>query len=129
MNYRASRSHRAGATHGLPGGHPTPVCQAIPHETESRRENTAMPNHTGDGPSLEGKVALVTGGTRGLGRERALDFARAGADVLVASRKQEACDETAKEIARLGRRALGHACHVGRWGDVDALAEVAYEQF
>jgi NAD(P)-dependent dehydrogenase (short-subunit alcohol dehydrogenase family) len=88
-----------------------------------------MPKHTGDSPSLEGKVALVTGGTRGLGREMALAFARAGADIIVASRKQEACDETAKEIAQLGYRALGYACHVGRWADVEALADAAYDEF
>jgi NAD(P)-dependent dehydrogenase (short-subunit alcohol dehydrogenase family) len=88
-----------------------------------------MPNHPGDSPSLEGKVALVTGGTRGLGREMALAFARAGADIIVASRKQEACDETAKEIAQLGYLALGYACHVGRWADVEALADAAYDEF
>jgi NAD(P)-dependent dehydrogenase (short-subunit alcohol dehydrogenase family) len=88
-----------------------------------------MPNHAGDSQSLEGKVALVTGGTRGLGREMALAFARAGADIIVASRRQEACDETAKEIAELGRRALGYACHVGHWADVEALADAAYDEF
>ena len=43
-------------------------------------------------PCLEGKVALVTGGSRGLGREMVLAFAQAGADVIVASRKQATCD-------------------------------------
>jgi NAD(P)-dependent dehydrogenase (short-subunit alcohol dehydrogenase family) len=93
-----------------------------------------MPNHGGDRPSLEGRslegrVALITGGTRGLGREMAFAFAGAGAEIIIASRKQEACDETAKEIAQLGHRALGYACHVGRWSEVEALADMAYEEF
>jgi NAD(P)-dependent dehydrogenase (short-subunit alcohol dehydrogenase family) len=80
-------------------------------------------------PSLDGKVALVTGGSRGLGREMVLAFAQAGADVIVASRKQETCDEVAAEAAKFGRRALGRACHVGRWHEVEALADVAYSEF
>ncbi|MDB5446001.1 MAG: short-chain dehydrogenase/reductase, partial [Phenylobacterium sp.] len=55
---------------------------------------------------LTGKVALVTGGSRGLGRAMALGFARAGADVVVASRKLDACERVAAEIEALGRRAL-----------------------
>ena len=56
---------------------------------------------------LTGKVALVTGGSRGLGRAMVLAFARAGADVVIASRKLDACEATAAEVeARLGRRAL-----------------------
>src|SRR5947207_12987482 len=69
---------------------------------------------------LSGRVALVTGGSRGLGREMALAFARFGADVMIASRKQDACDVTADEIRRAtGRRALGRACHVGRWNELE----------
>lgn len=57
---------------------------------------------------LTGKVALVTGGSRGLGREMALAFAQLGADVVIASRRQQACDETVDEIRRTtGRRAVG----------------------
>ena len=70
---------------------------------------------------LSGKVALVTGGSRGLGRAMALGFAAAGADVAIASRKLGACEEVAAEVGALGRRALAHACHVGEWSQLDAL--------
>jgi len=81
------------------------------------------------GFELTGRIALVTGGTRGLGREMVLAFATAGADVIVASRKQEACDAVADEVRGLGRRALPVACHVGHWDQVGALAEAAYAEF
>jgi NAD(P)-dependent dehydrogenase (short-subunit alcohol dehydrogenase family) len=89
-----------------------------------------MTNRSDDWPGLDGKVALVTGGSRGLGREMVLGFARAGADVVIASRKQDACDEVAAEVRRTtGRRALGRSCHVGRWHDVEALVDAAYGEF
>ena len=76
---------------------------------------------------LTGKIALVTGGSRGLGREMVLAFARAGADVVIASRKLDACEATAKEVEReTGRRALAVACHVGKWAEIDALVERVY---
>src|SRR5437870_3336869 len=79
---------------------------------------------------LTGRVALVTGGSRGLGREMALAFARFGADVMIASRKQDACDAAAEEIRHTtGRRALGRACHVGRWNELQGLVDAAYEPF
>ena len=78
---------------------------------------------------LTGKVALVTGGSRGLGREMVLSFAQHGADVVIASRKREACEALAAEVrAETGRRALGVGCHVGRWEDCDALVEAAFAE-
>ena len=78
---------------------------------------------------LTGKVALVTGGSRGMGREMALAFAAHGADVIVASRKLDACEAVASDIRAMGRRALPVAAHVGRWDDCDALVHLAYAQF
>jgi NAD(P)-dependent dehydrogenase (short-subunit alcohol dehydrogenase family) len=82
-----------------------------------------------NGLDLTGKVALITGGTRGLGHAMALGFARAGADVVVSSRKAEACDATAAQIVQLGRRAAALPCNVGRWDEVGALAEAAWAAF
>ena len=79
---------------------------------------------------MSGKVALVTGGSRGLGREMILAFAQMGADVVVASRKLDSCEETAAEVERTtGRKALAVACHVGEWDQVERLAEAAYDHF
>jgi NAD(P)-dependent dehydrogenase (short-subunit alcohol dehydrogenase family) len=82
----------------------------------------------GDG-ALAGKVALVTGGSRGLGREMVLAFADAGADVVIASRKLDSCQAVAAEVEAKGRRALPVACHVGHWDEIDGLVEQAYGAF
>jgi NAD(P)-dependent dehydrogenase (short-subunit alcohol dehydrogenase family) len=79
---------------------------------------------------LSGKVAIVTGASRGIGRAVSGGLAAAGADVVVASRKLENCEEAAREIRdATGRRALPVGCHVGRWQDCDRLVEVAYQEF
>jgi len=78
---------------------------------------------------LTGKVALITGGSRGLGKVMAEGFARAGADVIIASRKVEACEAVAQEIQqRTGRRAVPLGAHVGHWADLDQLVESCYQE-
>ena len=78
---------------------------------------------------FNGKVALVTGGSRGLGREMALALAERGTDVIITSRKADACEAVAAEIQALGRQAMAYGCHVGHWGEIDALVDAAYERF
>ncbi|HTX51108.1 MAG TPA: SDR family NAD(P)-dependent oxidoreductase [Caulobacteraceae bacterium] len=78
---------------------------------------------------LTGKVALITGGSRGLGHAMALAYAEAGADVAVVSRKLDACEATAREIEALGRRAMPYACHVGRWDEIEPMADAVWEHF
>jgi NAD(P)-dependent dehydrogenase (short-subunit alcohol dehydrogenase family) len=78
---------------------------------------------------LSGKVALVTGGSRGLGYQMVKAFAEAGADVVITSRKLDACEKVAREVERLGRRALAHSCHIAKWQEIDALVEAAYAHF
>ncbi|WP_433580006.1 SDR family NAD(P)-dependent oxidoreductase [Nocardia brasiliensis] len=80
--------------------------------------------------SLENKIVVVTGGSRGLGREMVLAFAAAGADVVIASRKLDGCVALADEVRDThGRRALPVACNVSDWSQCDALVETVYEAF
>ena len=78
---------------------------------------------------LSGKVALVTGGSRGLGYQMVKAFAAHGADVFIASRKLEACDKVAAEVKAMGRRAATHACNVANWQELEGLADAAYAAF
>ena len=79
---------------------------------------------------LDGKVITITGGSRGLGKEMALAFARCGAHVVVASRKKENCDALAAEITeKTGIEALPVECHVGEWDQCDALFEKVIDHF
>ncbi len=79
--------------------------------------------------SLEGKVAIVTGASRGIGRATALGFAEAGADVVVASRKLDELEKVAAEIRKRGRKALPVAAHIGKMEDIRKLVGTAKDEF
>jgi NAD(P)-dependent dehydrogenase (short-subunit alcohol dehydrogenase family) len=78
---------------------------------------------------LSGKIALVTGGSRGLGLEMVRAFAGHGADLVIASRKLAACEAAAAAMRALGRRALAVSAHCGKWDEIDRLIEAAYGAF
>ena len=80
--------------------------------------------------NLTDRVVVVTGGSRGLGREMAFAAARCGADVVIASRKYGNCAATAAEIeAETGRIAMPYSVHVGRWEQLDGLVDAVYDRF
>lgn len=79
--------------------------------------------------SLEGKVALVTGGSRGIGRSIALAFANAGADVAVTSRKIEALEKVAEECRAFGVRAFAVAAHAGKLEQIEPMVQQVKEEF
>lgn len=76
-----------------------------------------------------GKVVLVTGGSRGLGKAMVMAFAERGADLVIASRKREACEDVANQVRALGRSALAVATHIGYWQQVEQLVDEAYSAF
>ena len=78
---------------------------------------------------LDGRVALVTGGSRGIGRAVALALAHAGADVVVAARKEADLASVADELRAAGRRALAVPAHLGRRADVERLFDTALDAF
>jgi NAD(P)-dependent dehydrogenase (short-subunit alcohol dehydrogenase family) len=78
---------------------------------------------------LTGRVAVVTGGTRGLGRAIAGAFSQAGACVVLVSRKAEACEKAAAELRADGGNAVGRPCHVGHWDELTTLADEIHRQF
>ena len=78
---------------------------------------------------FSGKVALVTGGSRGLGRAMALALAQRGADLVITSRKIDSCESVASEIEAIGRRALAYGCHVGKWDEIEGLVDAAYDRY
>jgi NAD(P)-dependent dehydrogenase (short-subunit alcohol dehydrogenase family) len=78
---------------------------------------------------LSSRVVVVTGGTQGLGRAMVAAFARCGAEVIVVSRRRDACEEVAAEVHELGGRAVARPCHIGHWDELEPLVERIYEEF
>jgi NAD(P)-dependent dehydrogenase (short-subunit alcohol dehydrogenase family) len=76
-----------------------------------------------------GKVALVTGGSRGLGYQMVKALAERGADVVIASRKIENCETVAEEVRALGRKAMPYAVHAAKWDQLDAMVDAVYAEF
>ena len=77
---------------------------------------------------LAGKVALVTGGSRGLGYQMVKAFAAHGADIFITSRKLEACEKAAVEVRAMGRKAATYACNVANWDELDPFVDAAYDR-
>src|SRR5258708_4960035 len=78
---------------------------------------------------LEGKVAIITGAGRGLGRAMAVKFAQAGADIVAASRTKAQLDETAEEVKKTGRKCVIVPTDVTASTQVNALAELTMKEF
>ncbi len=92
-------------------------------------DTTPTPAAPHDLFDLDGRVAIVTGGSRGLGRAIALGFARAGAKVVVASRKADNCEAVVAEIEAAGGEGLSVPTHVGRVDELEALVDRTVDHF
>lgn len=75
------------------------------------------------------KVVLITGGSRGLGKAMALEFAGRGAKLAIASRKIDECQKVAEQINQSGGEALAVQCHVGNWDVLEAVVDQVVEHY
>ncbi len=106
---------------------------ALPNSSDSPRAPANVgPTNVRDARDLfdlTGKIAVVTGGTRGLGLAMVRAFASAGAEVVVVSRKADACEEVVAGLRSEGLKAVGCACHVGHWDELEPLVAGVYRDF
>jgi NAD(P)-dependent dehydrogenase (short-subunit alcohol dehydrogenase family) len=79
--------------------------------------------------SLENKVALITGASRGIGRAIAVGLSQSGADLVIASRKKDDLEKVAGEIKQIGKKCLAVPTHVGRLEEIPALVDKAMAEF
>ncbi len=79
--------------------------------------------------NLDGRVAIVTGSSKGIGKAIAKGLAEKGAEVVVSSRSQEACDEVVKEFTKEGLKAIGIACHIGKEDQRKSLVDKIIEAY
>ena len=79
--------------------------------------------------NLEGRVSVVTGGATGIGFRMALGLAEAGASVVIASRKLEACEQAAHELEKTGVKTLAVACDVTQQDQVEAMKDAVMKRF
>jgi len=93
-------------------------------QTETLMETQAMNNPLFD---MTGKVALITGSTKGIGRSIAEEMARLGAKVVISSRKADACEQVANELKAKGYEAIAIPCHVGKKDDLQNLVNKTNE--
>jgi len=93
------------------------------------RANGLKENNMANLFDLTGKVAVITGSSRGIGRAIAHQMAAHGAKVVVSSRKQDACDTVADELKADGHDAIAVACHVGKKEDLQRLVDTTIEHY
>lgn len=79
--------------------------------------------------NLDGKVAIITGSSKGIGKAIAKGLAQSGASVVISSRNQEACDEVVSEFTKEGLKAVGIACHIGKEEQRQNLVSKTIEAF
>ncbi len=125
----AAAGRGSGAGGSRPGDHePTTLREGAAMHEPAEMLDRRPADHAASLFGLSGRVAVVTGATRGLGLAIGTGFARAGAEVVVVSRNADACEEVAASLRAEGGKAIGCACHVGRWDCLERLVERVYDE-